>query len=131
MKSPEQELYDYFYTLSEKTGWTTYDHLPMKNENAPYPFVIVGNMESTSGGTKTSLNSNISLIIDVWGNAKQRLVVSNMAERFFRTAIGLVETDNYRFFGSINEQDKQLMQDTTVPDTVLNRGMVTLNLKMI
>lgn len=131
MKSPEQELYDYFYALSEKTGWSTYDHLPLENEKATYPFVVVGNMETTSGGTKTSLNSKINLIIDVWGNAKQRLAVSNMAERFFREAIGLTETDNYRFVGSINEQDKQLLQDTTVPNTVLNRGMVTLNLRMI
>ncbi len=129
--SPEQELYDYFYAFSQAAGYKTYDHLPMQKENAPYPFVIVGDIQVVPTATKTSLNGNVLVTIDIWGDKKQRFTVSNMAERFFRATIGQVLTDDYRFYGRVEDQSKEFTQDQSVPDTVLNRATLILNLNIL
>lgn len=129
--SPEQELYDYFYAFSQSAGYKTYDHLPMQKENAPYPFVIVGDIQVVPTATKTSLNGNVLITIDIWGDKKQRFNVSDMAERFFRAAIGQVLTDDYRFYGRVEDQSKEFTQDQSVPDTVLNRATLILNLNIL
>lgn len=103
----------------------------MQNENAPYPFVIIGDMQVVPNATKTSLNGNVLITIDIWGDKQQRFTISNMAERFFRAAIGQVLTDHYRFFGHAEDQSKTFTQDQSMPNTVLNRAMVTLNLKIL
>ena len=129
--SPEQELYDYFYSFSKSSGYNTYDHLPMQQENAPYPFVIIGDIQVVPTATKTSLNGNVLITIDIWGDKRQRFTISGMAERFFRAAIGQVLTDDYRFYGRVEDQSKELTQDQSVPDTVLNRATLILNLNIL
>lgn len=130
-KSPEQEIFDYFYAFSLKNGYRTYDYLPPEEEKAPYPFVYIGNVQGISGGTKTSLNGSVVINIDVWGSRKQRLTVSQMVERFFYESIGHISSKNYLFYGNMQEQDKQLRVDTSVPHTVLMRGMLTLRLQIM
>lgn len=103
----------------------------MQQENAPYPFVIVGDIQVVPNATKTSLNGNVLITIDIWGDKKQRFTVSSMAERFFRAAIGQVLTNDYRFYGRVEDQSKELTQDQSVPDTVLNRATLILNLNIL
>ena len=129
--SPEQELYDYFYAFSQSSGYKTYDHLPMQQENAHYPFVILGDIQVVPSATKTSLNGNVLITIDIWGDKKQRFTISDMAERFFRAAIGQVLTDDYRFYGRVEDQSKEFTQDQSIPDTVLNRATLILNLNIL
>ena len=129
--SPEQELYDYFYSFSKSSGYKTYDHLPMQQENAPYPFVIIGDIQVVPTATKTSLNGNVLITIDIWGDKKQRFTVSGMAERFFRAAIGQVLTKDYRFYGRVENQSKEFTQDESVNNTVLNRATLILNLNIL
>lgn len=131
IKSPEQAVYDYFYSFALKQGWSTYDHLPMQNEKAKYPFVIIGDVQGVPSATKTSLNGNVIVTVDVWGDKEARSVVSDMIERFFRAAIGGHVAGNYRIFGNAVDQTKALIQDQTVPDTVLNHGIATLYVKIL
>lgn len=131
IKSPEQEIYDYFFRFALASGYETYDYLPMDNRPEMYPFVVVGDMQVVPNMTKSSLNGNVILTIDVWGDSKQRLTVSNMVERFFHAAIGTICTEHYRFYGRANEQSKELTQDQSVPNTVFNRGQVQLNLNIM
>ncbi|WP_349305061.1 hypothetical protein [Latilactobacillus curvatus] len=131
MKSPEQELYDYFFKFALTNHWNTYDHLPMDNRPEMYPFVVVGDIQVVPNMTKTSLNGNVIITIDVWGDDEQRLTVSDMVKRFFHTAIGTICTEHYRFYGRANEQSKELTQDQSVPNVVFNRGQVQLNLNIM
>lgn len=112
-------------------GYKTYDHLPMQAENAPYPFVIIGDMNVVSSSTKTSLQGNVVITIDVWGDEHGRLTVSEMVERLFKCSIGVINTKHYRYFGHASEQTKDFTQDQTVKDTILNRGTLTVTLKII
>ncbi|WWL94458.1 hypothetical protein V6R94_03105 [Pediococcus acidilactici] len=98
-----QDVYDYYFRLSKKLGYDTYDYLPPQNEKVKYPFVYVGNLEGTPSQTKTNLTGSVVLNIDCWGTPKQRLIISEMVERFFmprlvgsipRTIVSMVMLNN-------------------------------------
>lgn len=103
----------------------------MDNRPEMYPFVVVGDIQVVPNMTKTSLNGNVIITIDVWGDDEQRLTVSDMVERFFHAAIGTICTEHYHFYGRANEQSKELTQDQSVPNAVFNRGQVQLNLNIM
>lgn len=103
----------------------------MENEPTTYPFVIIGDLQTVSSGTKTSLNGTIILQIDIWGSDKQRLVISTMADRFFHATIGEVNTNDYRFFGYANDQHKNQATDNSIANTIFQRATLTLNLKIL
>lgn len=131
VKSPEQEIFDYFYAFSLYNHYSTFDYLPTEDVDPEYPFVYIGDVQGISGGTKSSLNGSVVINIDVWGTHTQRLVVSNMVNNFYHRAVGHITSKNYRFFGNLQGQSKQIIIDTTVPRTVLIRGILSLRLDII
>ena len=124
--SPEQVIYDYVYTVCEGLGYKTYDHLPMGNENAPYPFVLVGEINSNDNSWKTVVGSLITLTVHVWGDEEQRFVVSDMADSIVNGLRKCHNSEGYSFINRINQTQKQFIQDTSVSNTVLNHGVLTL-----
>ena len=106
---PTQELYDKIFEVSQSLGFNTYDYLPAKEVD--YPFVQLANTQQT---------------IHVWGTLKMRYQVTQMMERLNQLADGTLCTDNFRFIGRNNQSDFQIMNDTSVPDTVLVHGVLTL-----
>lgn len=130
IKSPEQELFDYFFKQSLTWGYETYDHLPMQSESVNYPFVIIGDIQTVTAGTKFSINNHVLVTIDIWGNQSQRLAISTMADRFFHAAVGFLNTTDYQFFGAVSDQEKQQTTDYSVENSILNRATLTLNLSI-
>lgn len=130
-KSPMQDVYKYYLRLSKKLGYDTYDYLPPQSKKVKYPFVYIGNLEEITSQTKTNLTGSVVLNIDCWGTPRQRLIISEMVERFFYASIGRVNTENYRFYGNAQQQSKQIQLDTSVPNSILVRGMVTIELKIL
>lgn len=124
MASPQQELYDGLFIFSQNLGYTTYDHLPMQSENAKYPFVVIGESQMIPGTYKTARSGRFTQTIHVWGGEEMRLVVSDMVDEF--VWIGNRLATQYDFVSRVSLGDVQLMQDTSVPNTVLNHGIVTL-----
>lgn len=129
MKSPEQELYDSVYSLCMKLGYDVYDHLPLENEPVNYPFIVVGSMNTVTSGlgaNKTNFNNITKLIVDVWGDSEQRLDVSNIADEIYQNCMRKPIAKDYQFYPVQKETTKQLMQDTSVPNMIFNRAMLTL-----
>lgn len=129
MKSPEQELYDSVYSLCMKLGYDVYDHLPLENEPVNYPFIVVGAMNTVTSGlgaNKTNFNNITKLIVDVWGDSEQRLDVSNIVDEIYQNCMGKPIEKDYQFYPVQKETTKQLMQDTSVPNMIFNRAMLTL-----
>ena len=131
MKSPQQELYDYVFLQSMKKGYDTYDHLPMASENVGYPFVTLENMNMAPITTKTSIGAEINLTVNVWGNQDQRLVIDTMASSLLMIASTGFKTADYRYRGRMTGSDYQIIQDTSVPDTVLNHAVVNLKFNLV
>lgn len=130
-KSPEQDMFDWFFKWSVNNGYDTYDYLPPESEHVAYPFVYVGNVQGVPDATKTELTGSVYLNIDIWGTRKQRLTVSQIVERFFHAAIGYIRTPNYFYYGQPNQQSKRLQLDTSVPNTILMRGLLELKLDIL
>ena len=129
--SPQQELYDQIYIASEDLGFNTYDHLPMQTENAEYPFVIVGENQLIPLNLKTAIGGQLNQTIHVWGDEDMRFTVADILNQLAQLGYQTIQTEHFRFVGRIGRQDSQIMQDTSVPNTVLNHGILTLvfNLK--
>lgn len=126
MYLPDQELFDYVYSASQEMGFDTYDHLPMQSENAAYPFVNIGDVQQLNIANKTAIGAELHITLNVWGNAESRFVVSQMSEELAELANRVLITDHFRFVGRPSRTDKQILTDTSVPDTVLKHGIVAL-----
>lgn len=123
---PDQELFDYIYSASQEMGFDTYDHLPMQSENASYPFVNIGDVQQLNIANKTAIGAELHITLNVWGNAEIRFTVSEMSEKLSELANRVLITDHFRFIGRPSRTDKQIITDTSVPDTVLKHGIVML-----
>ncbi|GET15155.1 hypothetical protein SN4111_14170 [Ligilactobacillus agilis] len=122
----DQLIFDYLFQLSLNSGYSTYDHLPLESENAPYPFVVIGAVQTLPVVTKNALQGQIVANVDVWGDGEGRFKVSQMMNDIFIQASQPVELDGYSVRLKIDDYDNQIIQDTSVPNTVLNHGMMTL-----
>lgn len=122
----DQLIFDYLFQLSLNSGYSTYDHLPLESENAPYPFVVIGAVQTLPVVTKNALQGKIVANVDVWGNGEGRFKVSQMMNDIFVQSSQPVELDGYSVRLKIDDYDNQIIQDTSVPNTVLNHGMMTL-----
>lgn len=122
----DQLIFDYLFQLSLNSGYSTYDHLPLETENALYPFVVIGSVQTLPVVTKNALQGQLVANVDVWGDGEGRFKVSQMMNDIFVQASQPVELDGYSVRLKINDYDNQIMQDTSVPNTVLNHGMMTL-----
>lgn len=127
-KAPTQEIFDWFYTQLTAQGWHVYSALPHEDVPEMYPFIVIGQAMQTLGGTKTSLNGNIALDIDVWGSADQRSTVSDIGNTILRNVIGSIETSSYKFHLNANQQLLTVSSDTSVPNKVYQRCALTLTL---
>lgn len=130
-KSPQQELYDYVYMQAEAAGYDTYDHLPMQSENADYPFVTVESAHLVPVPTKTTIGATMTLTVNVWGNQEQRLAVDTIASSLLMIASSAFKTEGYRYRGRMSGSDCQIIQDTSVPDTVLIHAIVNLKFTLV
>ncbi len=125
--SPDLELYDYLYEQCMKLTPQTYDYLPSEKEKGfEYPFIHVGNITENGAMTKTSHSASFSIVIDVWGKKNQRRKVSELADKVYWLGSQVFTTANHRFYAQIDNQQKQILIDNSVPNTVYVRGMVTL-----
>lgn len=111
MFSPEMEIFNELYKYSVKQGYDTYDYLPAEQENVPYPFVIIGDTSLTPDSTKNSLDGDLQLDIDVWGEASNRASVSNMVNDFIHEALSIKETTNYTLVIDIQRTESRLVTD--------------------
>lgn len=124
--TPDQLIYDYIFQLSLNSGYTTYDHLPLESENAPYPFVIIGAVQTLPVVTKNAVQGQIVANIDVWGDAESHFKVSQMMNDIFIQCMQPVKLGDTFVRLRIDQYENQIIQDTSVPNTVLNHGMMTL-----
>lgn len=123
---PDQELFDYIYSASQEMGFDTYDHLPIQSENASYPFVNIGDVQQLNIANKTAIGAELHITLNIWGDGESRFVVSRMSEQLAELANRVLITDHFRFIGRPSRTDKQIITDTSVPDTVLKHGIVML-----
>lgn len=131
MISPQKCLFDYYYKMIQDKGLPVYDYLPLQDEPVTYPFVVISQTQTVVDNTKYSRNDRVFLTIDVWGSKKQRKAVGEIADGLLNSATGNVQTDVYKFHGLPKQQSLDMSIDTSVPNTVFQRGNLQLELSVI
>lgn len=124
--NPAQELFDQLMIECENLGYTVYDHLPLENENAEYPFIAMGMTQLIPVSYKDALGGRIEQALDVWGDSESRSLVTKIINQLSLLGTSTIKTKHYRFAGRPAYQDQQILTDTSVPDTVLYHGVITL-----
>ena len=125
MYSPSIEIYDTVFAQIQKR-YQIYDHPPQKNETVTYPFVVIDDSQSILTNYKTATGMRVTLTVHVWGKANQRKTITKMVDEISRLGMRAVRTKHYAWQARPNEQELQLLTDTSVPNTVLKHGYLTL-----
>lgn len=124
--NPLQELFDQLMIECEDMGYTVYDHLPMENESAPYPFLVMGMTQMIPVSFKGALGAQVHQTIDVWGDSESRSLVTQIINKLVLLGSKTIKTKHFRFAARPGLQDQQILTDTSVADTVLYHGVITL-----
>lgn len=124
---PELELYNRLYEAAEVLGYQVWDHLPQENEPAPYPFVVIDDVQSTGAPFKDVIEGTYTVTLHVWAGGEDRLLVSEMMAGLSRLGRGLLLTPHYRFRGVVGRLSQQILTDLSVPDTVLKHGVLSMD----
>ena len=118
--SPEQELYDRLYIISQnELGYDTYDQLPRLD--ATYPFVELAETQNVSNDIKNSRQGQVTQTINFWGSEDMRYQLAKMMEKFL---FDRVRTDSYVYV--LDHVEKRILPDSSVPNTRLFHGVLTL-----
>lgn len=120
MISADQELYDglYYYSQS-KLNFDTYDQLP--RNDASYPFVHFGTTEDDSGAIKNANSGELTQAINIWGTEDMRFEITKMMDQL---TLEKLSTDHCVFY--LKQRQKQILPDSSVPNTRLFHGILTL-----
>ena len=118
--SPEQELYDRLYIISQnELGYYTYEQLPRLD--ATYPFVELAETQNVSNDIKNSRQGQVTQTINFWGSEDMRYQLIKMMEMFL---FERVRTDSYVYV--LDHVEKRILPDSSVPNTRLFHGVLTL-----
>lgn len=123
---PEQELFDAVFAKVQELRYTVYDHLPLESENATYPFVNVGDVNYTISQYKDAYGARIDITLNVWDTGENRYNVAKMMNALSAIGQGVLLSKNFRFIGRPSLGSNQIITDTSVPDTVLMHGIISL-----
>ena len=100
--------------------------MQLEKENAPYTFVLVGSVQTLPVVTKNTVQGQIVANVDVWGDGESRFKVSQMMNDIFIQCMQPTKLGDTFVRLRIDQYENQIIQDTSVPNTVLNHGMMTL-----
>jgi hypothetical protein len=119
MKSPKIQLFNAVFNRSLSLGYDTYDYLPRKDEDTPYPFVhVAGSISSDVINNKEVITGNISQTIHVWEMANDRSHFAEMIYNLEMELRRLAQLENY--YVRLVSLDSNEVYDNTTTDNLLH-----------
>ncbi|WP_079480568.1 hypothetical protein [Halobacillus salinus] len=129
MLSPQIQLFNAVFSLSEKLGYKTIDYSPTTVDTIPYPFVFVAETNSNDViNNKHVITGILRQTVHVWGYANKRALFADMVYQLEHELRQLRRLKNYRLklVGLSNNQ----IFDNTTSDNLLH-GTVEVEYKLI
>lgn len=110
-KQPDQMLYDHAMRSAQALGFAAYTDNPP--EGAAYPFVLPGQVQILPRATKGGLMGSGYVVIDVWGGADDRRLISDMAGKLLERIGDADAAEGYRLFFLPGSSSIELMPDNS------------------
>ncbi|MGF2617733.1 hypothetical protein FZC84_11905 [Rossellomorea vietnamensis] len=128
MKSPKIQLFNAVFSKSLALGYNTYDYLPGKDDETPYPFVhVAGSISSDVLDNKDMITGIISQTVNVWGLANNKASFAEMVFSLEQELRKLTKLDNY--FVRMVSLDSNEIPDNTTTDNLLH-GIIQAEYKL-
>jgi hypothetical protein len=119
MKSPKIQLFNAVFNKSLNLGYGTYDYLPGKDGEVPYPFVhVAGSVGSDVINNKEVITGNLSQTIHVWEMANNRIHFAEMIYNLEMSLRRMTQLDNY--YVRLVALDSNEIYDNTTTDNLLH-----------
>lgn len=116
----QAELFDRLYFFAQdELGFDTYDSLP--RDGTKYPFVEVAETDLVSDNLKNAYSGTITQTINVWGDKDMRFLIGKM---MIKLCVDRINSDHYTF--DLKNVQKRILPDSSVPNTILFHGILTL-----
>lgn len=93
MHSPQQQVFDTIFSVSEKLGYATVDYLP--GEEIGYPFVYLAEQFDEDRETKTAIFGDVSQTMHIYHTYKNRGELSQIIKNLRYKIRQLKHTKNF------------------------------------
>lgn len=94
---PQQELFSALKVKTEALKYDVYDD-GLPSEDAPYPFVYLGDNQQSDSNTKTAVIGRVHQVIHIWhNNPKQRGTLSGMLANVKGVCRNIGRTANFKW----------------------------------
>lgn len=120
-------LYNEIYKICKSTSYPVYDQLP--DDSAPYPFIIVGQVQEQTSDLAYQQGAELTITIDVWGNEDNRPEIDQISG--YLMLLDTLKVDGYIYRARPSQNSFTTMVDETVPNTELLHGMLELHFEYI
>jgi hypothetical protein len=123
-KSPQQQIFDAVYSISERLGYATFDYLPPKQQ--AYPFVYVGEQTDQNARTKSGVYGLVQQTVIIYHDYKKRRELTDMRNELEREFRLLKHTDN--FYVSCRNVTGQTLIDNSTGQPLL-QGIIEVEFR--
>lgn len=123
--SPQNEVFNAIYIISERLGYKTFDYLPA--DKVDYPFVFIAEQFNQDRFTKTHLYGDLQQSIYIYHYLEKRTELVNMIERLSIECRKLNKTRNFNL--KIKEINKQIGLDRSLEHPIW-KGLIELNYRV-
>jgi len=124
MKSPDQQIYDEVFKISQRLGNDTYSYLPPSGTK--YPFVFIGEQIENDVANKSTITGEVTQYIHIYDVKEKRRRVTDIMNDLIRDARKARHTDTYYIY--IKEVRKQMLLDTSTSETLWH-GVIEVDFK--
>lgn len=131
IKTPDQELYDALFALSQSLEYETVDYLPdPKDVKDTEPFVFVGESTTAPMATKDTTLGSVSVTVHVFGTRKNRQTVSNMLNNLFTKISTITKTSNYQWSFHYQNTMPRMVPEKSSDGIFLWHGYMTVEMRI-
>lgn len=123
-KSPQQQIFDAVYAISERLGYATFDYLPPESQS--YPFVFIGGQTDQNARTKSGTYGLVQQTVTIFHDYKKRRELTDMRNKLEHEFRLLKRTEN--FYVSCRNISGQTLIDTSTGQPLL-QGIIEVEFR--